>query len=142
MVLPSREHVHRRGVDLFCLYFVIVTAVTRRRAELGTPVHNLHFSGPDEILVRFIGSRRLRTGNLTMFSLFWFINRAYRSHPMPHQLEGFKMTERTRVESKKLVRAMMLAAVVGSMAGFWALLTASYHHGMRACFRTRTVGTA
>jgi hypothetical protein len=119
------------ALTFFGLYFVIVTAVTRIRAELGTPVHDLHFSGPDEILVRFIGSRRLRTGNLTMFSLFWFINRAYRSHPMPHQLEGFKMAERTRMESKKLVGAMMLAAVVGSIAGFWALLTASYRHGMR-----------
>ncbi len=119
------------ALTFFGLYFVIVTAVTRMRAELGTPVHDLHFSGPDEILVRFIGSRRLRTGNLTMFSLFWFINRAYRSHPMPHQLEGLKMAERTQIESRKLVWAMILAAVVGSIAGFWALLTASYQHGMR-----------
>ena len=115
----------------FALYFFIVTAITRMRVELGTPVHDLHHSGPDEILVRFLGSRRLKSGNLTMFSLFWFINRAYRSHPMPHQLEGFKISERTQIESKKLVWAMVLAALVGSITGFWALLTASYHHGMR-----------
>ena len=119
------------SLTFFAIYFVIVTAVTRMRAELGTPVHDLHYSGPDQILVRFLGSRRLRIGNLTMFSLFWFITRAYRSHPMPHQLEGFKMAERTEINNKKLFGAMVLAAVVGSLVGGWAVLSTSYHHGMR-----------
>ena len=114
----------------FGLYFAITTAVARMRAELGTPVHDLHYSGPDEIMVRFMGSRKLNPGNLTMFSLFWFINRAYRSNPMPHQLEGFKMAERTGIENRKLVLAMMLAALIGSLAGFWALLSLGYRLGM------------
>ena len=75
------------------------------RAELGTPVHDLHYSGPDEILTRTIGTRKLGRGNLVMFSMFWFINRAYRSHPMPHQLEGFKMAERTRMNLRHLMRS-------------------------------------
>ena len=119
------------SLTFFAIYFVIVTAVTRMRSELGTPVHDLHYSGPDQILVRFLGSRRLRIGNLTMFSLFWFITRAYRSHPMPHQLEGFKMAERTEINNKKLFGAMVLAAVVGSLVGGWAVLSTSYHLGMR-----------
>ena len=104
------------SLTFFAIYFVIVTAVTRVRAELGTPVHDLLYSGPDQILVRFLGRRRL-PGNLTMFSLFWFITRAYRSHPMPHQLEGFKMAERTKINNKKLFGTMVLAAVVGSLIG-------------------------
>ena len=50
---------------------------------------------------------------------------------MPHQLEGFKMAERTEINNKKLFGAMVLAAVVGSLVGGWAVLSTSYHHGMR-----------
>lgn len=114
----------------FVIYFAISTSVTRMRAELGSPVHDLHYSGPDEIMVRVWGTRRLGVGNLSMFSLFWFINRAYRSHPMPHQLEGFKLAERTRTSNKGLVLAMMLATVLGSLSAFWALIDRGYRLGM------------
>jgi hypothetical protein len=117
-------------VVFFAIYFAISTAVTRMRAELGSPVHDLHYSGPDQILVRVLGTRRLGTGNLTMFSMFWFINRAYRSHPMPHQLEGFKLAERTRTSNKRLVMAMMLATALGSLSAFWALIDRGYRLGM------------
>jgi len=117
-------------VAFFVIYFAISTAIARMRAELGTPVHDLHYAGPDQILVRFLGTRRLGAGNLTMFSLFWFINRAYRSHPMPHQLEGFKMAERTRTSSRRLVFAMMLAVALGSLSAFWALIDRGYRIGM------------
>ena len=114
----------------FLVYYAISIAVTRMRAELGTPVHDLHYSGPDEILTRALGTRRLGQGTLTMFSLFWFINRAYRSHPMPHQLEGFKLAERTRMHNRGLVFAMMFAATFGSLAAFWALIDRGYSLGM------------
>jgi len=114
----------------FAIYFAISTAVTRMRAELGSPVHDLHYSGPDQIMVRVLGTRRLGAGNLTMFSMFWFINRAYRSHPMPHQLEGFKLAERTGTSNKRLVIAMMLAVALGSFSAFWALIDRAYRLGM------------
>ena len=114
----------------FVIYFAISTAVARMRAELGSPVHDLHHSGPDEIMLRAFGSRKLGTGNLTFFSLFWFINRAYRSHPMPHQLEGFKLAERTRTSNKGLVFAMMFAVLWGSLSAFWALIDRGYRLGM------------
>ena len=117
-------------VSFFVLYYAISIAITRMRAELGTPVHDLHYSGPDEILTRTIGTRKLGRGNLVMFSMFWFINRAYRSHPMPHQLEGFKMAERTHMNLRHLTFALMLAALLGSLSGFWALIDRGYQLGM------------
>ncbi len=114
----------------FAIYFGISTAVTRMRAELGSPVHDLHYSGPDQIMVRVLGTRRLGAGNLSFFSMFWFINRAYRSHPMPHQLEGFKLAERTGTSNKRLVLAMMIAVALGSLSAFWALLDRGYRLGM------------
>ena len=117
-------------IVFFGLYYAISIAVTRMRAELGTPVHDLHYSGPDEILTRTIGTRKLGRGNLVMFSMFWFINRAYRSHPMPHQLEGLKMAERTRMNLQYLALALMLAVLIGSLSGFWALIDRGYRLGM------------
>ena len=114
----------------FVLYYAISIAITRMRAELGTPVHDLHYSGPDEILTRAVGTRRLGRGNLVMFSMFWFINRAYRSHPMPHQLEGFKMAERTNMNLSRIAFALMFAALLGSLSGFWALIDRGYRLGM------------
>jgi hypothetical protein len=117
-------------IVFFALYFAISIAIARMRAELGTPVHDLHYAGPDQIMVRFWGTRRLGVGNLTMFSLFWFINRAYRSHPMPHQLEGFKLAERTKTSNKGLIFAMMFAVAWGSLSAFWALIDQGYRIGM------------
>ena len=101
------------------------------RAELGTPVHDLHFTGPDWALGDLIGSRALGPGNLAVFTLFFWFNRAYRGHPMPFQLEGFKMAEQTT--QKQQMRAwlwvMLLAAVVGSLCGFWAVLHNYYIYG-------------
>ena len=114
----------------FILYYAISIAVTRMRAELGSPVHDLHYAGPDQILVRFLGTRRLGAGNLTMISMFWFITRAYRSHPMPHQLEGFKLAEKTNTSNKRLAFAMMLAVALGSLSAFWALLDRAFRIGM------------
>lgn len=114
----------------FVIYYMISIAITRMRAELGTPVHDLHYSGPDEILSRTVGTRRLGRGNLVMFSMFWFINRAHRSHPMPHQLEGFKIMERTNMSMHRIIFALTLATVLGSLAGFWALIDRGYRLGM------------
>jgi len=119
------------SVSFFALYFIIQIAVTRMRAELGTPVHDLHYSGPDEIIVRTMGTRRLSDGALTMFSLFWFINRAYRSNVMAHEMEGFKMGERSKINTRFLLFAILLTAAVGSISAFWSLLHQGYNTGMQ-----------
>ena len=67
-----------------------------------------------------------------MFSMFWFINRAYRSHQMPHQLEGFKIAERFKMDTRRLILAIMLATLLGSLAGFWSLIDRGYRLGMEA----------
>ncbi|HID54897.1 TPA: hypothetical protein EYP37_00090 [Candidatus Poribacteria bacterium] len=121
----------------FAIYYMISTAVTRMRAELGSPVHDLHFIGPDEMLPRMFGTRRLGPQNLTMFAYYFFFNRAYRGHPMPHMLEGFKLAERTRIDNRRLVVAMILAMVMGIIATFWAYLHISYIEGARTWFAWR-----
>jgi len=111
------------------LYFLLSTGITRMRAELGSPVHDLHFSGPDMMISKAMGSRKLSPGNLTGLSFLWFFNRAYRGHPMPHQLEGFKLAERSGANNRKMLTAIILAIFLAAPVSFWAYLHAGYKLG-------------
>ena len=113
----------------FALYFTISIAITRIRAELGPPIHSMHSTGPDSILTRAFGTRVFGKGNLAMFSLLFFFNRAYRGHPMPNQLEGLKLAEKSGMNARRLLLAMMLAAIVATFATPWATLNIGYKIG-------------
>ncbi len=113
-------------VLFFIIYYAISTSICRMRAELGSPVHDLHFIGPDQTLPKFFGTRLLGPANLTMFSYLYFFNRAYRGHPMPHQLEGFKLAERTGISNRRLLIAMTIAIFLAPLATFWSHIHISY----------------
>lgn len=113
----------------FLIYFAMSIAITRMRAELGPPAHDLHAAGPDAIITNILGPRELGTRNLSVMSMYFWFNRAYRSHVMPIQLESYKLAERTRMSYKRLTWAMMLASVVGTYAAFWIILHLLYQRG-------------
>ncbi len=113
----------------FLIYFTLAVAVTRMRAELGPPAHDLHQGGPDSILPAVMPSNRFARPDLAMFSLFYGFNRAYRSHPMPVQLEGFKIAERVHARYRPLFVAMMVTLVCGVLCAFWADLDQTYRAG-------------
>ena len=113
-------------VLFFAIWFAISIAITRLRAELGSSVHDLHFIGPDEMLPRMFGVRRLGAANLVGFSYLYFLNRAHRSHVMPHQLEGFKLAEVTHIPLRPFAILMIISSVLGAIASFWAFLSISY----------------
>jgi hypothetical protein len=110
----------------FALYFILAIGITRMRAELGSPVHDLHRAGAHLMMVNTVGTRPFSVGDLTMFSFYQFFNRAYRGHIMPHQLEGFKLAERSRMNTRRFFWAITLAACVSSVTSFWAVLDTSY----------------
>ncbi len=113
----------------FGLFFLLSIGITRIRAELGPPAHELNWVNPEAVIVSIFGTTALGTQNLTVLSyMFWF-NRGYRSHPMPHQLEGMKIGRDMRMEPRRLLTAMLLACVVGVFAAFWALLDVSLKQG-------------
>lgn len=119
------------AVAFFFIYLALALAITRMRAELGTPVHDLHFTGPDWTLTDLLGPRNLAPQSLAVFSLFYWFNRAYRGHPMPFQLEGFKMAEQTgaRRDMRAWFWALLFAGVFGVVCAFWALLHCYYING-------------
>lgn len=120
----------------FGSYFMLSIGITRMRARLGPPVHDLHYADPGRMLTEVLGPRRVGPRNLSMLSLFYWFTRSYRGHPMAHQLEGFKMAERTHVRYRSLLVPMFLASVVGIICAFWFTLHRAYHIGY-AGFQSR-----
>ena len=120
-------------VLFFIFYFSLSTTITRIRAELGPPVHTMVGSTPDEMLLMFFGTRRLGSRNITGFGLLhWITGSSGRENPMPIQLEGFKLMESANARPKRLVLAILLAAGVGSLSGFWAYLHDAYKLGVES----------
>ncbi len=117
------------AVPFFIIYFTLVIAASRMRAELGPPTHDLVAGGADQILTNTIGTRIMGPRNLTIINLLYWTSYDYRCHPMPHQLEGFKIAERTQINNKKLAFAMMLATAVGIISSFSVLLSFFYKYG-------------
>ena len=113
----------------FGIYFTIVLSIARIRAELGPPVNELYRIGPDMIMVQSLGTRMLGPQNLSIFTLFWSFNRSNRCNPMPHQLEGFKLSEQARMDSRRLLKVMIAATAIAMPVAMWCYLVARYRYG-------------
>lgn len=111
------------------IYFALAIAVARMRAEMGTPAHDLHYGGPDQMIPRLLGSAGMTKSSLIWCSLSWGYNRAYRAHPMPHYLEGFRLAHLARIEHRLLFWWMLFFGFWGSLCAFWALLHVYYQVG-------------
>jgi hypothetical protein len=115
-------------VGVFGIFFLITMGITRLRAELGPPAHEMA-NGTDagSIMAVFVGTRMLGPTNLALLPLFfWFVGRGYRTNIGPGQLEGFKMAYESKSSPLRLGWAMLLAFALGSLATFWASLALQY----------------
>ena len=113
----------------FLVYYFLALGITRVRAEVGPPTHEMFVANPRQFIIDALGSRRLSTGSLTMMSIYYAFNRGYRAHPMPHTLEGFKLADELKMKQSRVVIAMMVAVVFGILASFWSYLVVSYDIG-------------
>lgn len=116
------------SLSLFCVYFILSIAMTRVRAELGTP-HEIYFVNPQEILVATIGTKYLSVENMTGVCSHYWWNRCYRSHQMPQQLEAFKMAEIFGMNRKKFPMVIVLASFISIATGFWIMVSIYYKEG-------------
>ncbi len=73
----------------FLIYYLLALGITRVRAEVGPPTHEMFVANPRQFIIDTLGSRRIPPSSLTVMSLYYAFNRGYRAHPMPHTLEGF-----------------------------------------------------
>ncbi|MBI5091456.1 MAG: hypothetical protein HZB26_03330 [Candidatus Hydrogenedentes bacterium] len=122
-------------IVFFILYFLLSIAVTRMRAELGPPAHDLHAIGPQLQILKFMGMSEMGrnyASDMTMFGFLNFFNRAYRGHPMPHGLEAFRIAERLKMDNLRYLLAMAVAVVAGTLSAFWAMVWVFDKYGAAA----------
>ena len=113
----------------FVFYFIFVVIISRIRAELGFPTHDMHVMGPQHLMMTAVGTEHIPTQNLVGFSLFYWFNRTYASHPSPHQLEALKLGERTESTARQMFVAVLIAGILAMPIGFWMLLHNYYRYG-------------
>lgn len=106
-------------IGFFSIFYLLSIAITRVRAELGTP-HEIYFVNPHRIMVQIAGANAFSIRDLTALSATYWFNRGYRCHPMPCQLEAFKMSEYVELDRKWLAGAIMIATVAAVALSFWA----------------------
>jgi hypothetical protein len=113
----------------FALYFAFSLVLTRMRAEAGVTSHDVYLGGPDTLLVNSFGTERLSHGDLMGMSLMFWYNRGFDTHPMPHQLEGFRMGEKSGIPLRGLAGLMLLGVGAGAACSFAIMLHVMYHLG-------------
>ena len=111
------------GLAFFVIYFGLSLAITRMRAELGTPVHDLHFTGPEMLLTRIGGTRAFAAHDLVPLGLLQWFTQAYRSDPMPYQLESYRMCDAAGAqgERRRWTVALMAGGIFASFVGFFTV---------------------
>ena len=110
------------------IYLAFSVALTRMRAQLGPPSHEMAFVGPNQIIVDVRGTQGLAASTVSRtVTLFHFMNRTHRTDPMPGQLEAMKMSETARVNQRVMFFAIVVATVAGSVCGQVACICVAYH---------------
>jgi len=126
---------YRMGMSLwvvavfFVLYLVFGVIISRIRSELGFPVPDMYPMGPQYLLTTAPGTANLATQDLVGFSVFTWFNKSYASHLSPHQMESYKLSERTGSTARQMFLAVLIAGIVALPIGFWMLLHMYFRNG-------------
>ena len=116
-------------VTFFLFYFFFALITSRIRAELGFPTHDMHVMPPQNLIMTAAGTQQLAPGDLVGFSLFYWFNRTYASHPSPHDLEALKLAERADISARGIFWAAAIAGAFAMPIGFWMLLHTYFRLG-------------
>ncbi len=126
------------ALDAVLLFFGLLlgTALvyTKIRAEAGAPMIWLFpWATNKEVLFNILGPRYfMRDGSFRTMSIMAslaFLGRGYYPQFMAYQLESFRLTEDVRMQARRMAWAIMLALLVGLIAGYWMHLTTYYEYG-------------
>jgi hypothetical protein len=118
------------AVAFFVIYFAISLVVSRIRAEFGYPVHDMHNTGPMNLLLASCGAAALGPRTMALFGATFWMAREFIANPMPHELEAMRMAEVGGARQRSFAKIVMLAAVVGTFGIFWSYLNLAYQTGM------------
>jgi hypothetical protein len=131
------------AVYYFAVLLILVLVVARLRAEVGLPTFEFYQVGADDMMQRVAGTRAWSSGDLTAFSLFFWLSRTHRQFPMQTQVDGLRLHRRIGVRLRGTALLILAASLVGTLAAWWAYLhtlysvgyeTANFYPGMISSF--------
>jgi hypothetical protein len=111
------------------LYLVVIASLTRIRAQFGPPAAGLLLAAPTQVMVGALGTGAFGATGLHGTALFHWLGREFAGHPMPHQLEAFRLASVREFPFGWATRAVLVGAVVGIVTAFWGVLHLSYSLG-------------
>ncbi len=117
-------------LGFIAVYFPTALVISRLRAQLGPPAHELSASMPNWILPALFGTRALGPRAMGMFSVLSPFLLGQRNNPTPLQLEAFKMAEGGRMERRRIAIALALVPPLAIVSYFWAIINVGYTVGM------------
>jgi len=116
----------------FAVYLAMALGITRIRAALGTPYHEVVFVNPRQFMTEVLGSRAIGGASLTIMSFLYPFTRCHRAHPMPNQLESLRIAQQCNMLNRRLMWAMTSSIGVGAAVTFWIYLMIAYKYGASA----------
>ncbi|HWD39772.1 MAG TPA: DUF6785 family protein [Fimbriimonas sp.] len=114
----------------FIAFMMFSVVLTRVRAQLGPPTHEFAYFGVNTMFGRFFGNRWLTDKQATWCTTgYLMMNRIYRNHPMPVQLEAEKMGQMERLKPKPMFSIIAIASLLGMFLCFYYGILGTYRTG-------------
>jgi hypothetical protein len=125
------------GLLFFALYFLFQLLTTRIVVEAGAGWTFAPAFNPHAMLFAATGTAAFTPRELVQLTYLQWIDMEYRDSPMPQQLQSMKMGQAAGLSSRTLLWGLILAAVIGILASYWAQLHLYYTYGA-ASAKTRS----
>lgn len=103
--------------------------VARIRAEIGFPVHVLWGLNMPTILMSTIGGNSVRPADVSMLAVLNSPTLYNSNHALPHQMEGLRLADQGGMPALAMVKAMLIAVLVGVPLAFFVDLSCLYRTG-------------
>jgi hypothetical protein len=113
----------------FLLYLLMITTVTRLRAEAGPMLNYGPDMNPHRLMTVLPGTQAWNARDLTVFAYTQWFDSDYRTVAMPQQMESLKIAEAAELEPRRLGRWMLLASTLAVFTAFVSVLALYYHYG-------------
>jgi hypothetical protein len=117
------------GCLVLLLVLLLAVVLSRVRAEAGPAWAFGPYRDTSSILITGMGPQAFSTDALMGLSVFRWLYRDPRFLPMPFQLEALKIADTMGMRASRVVPLILLATLVGILAGCFSILTLSYHYG-------------
>lgn len=110
-------------------YGVMVTVICKVRGEIGPPMYDLHFAGPDRFLALYIGPSNLTRRDWVGVGFLFGFNRGQRNLSIPHMTEGLWLQHASGGSLNRLTLALMVGGVLAGLTTVWGIVHIGYQEG-------------